>query len=377
MRQAFAVFRGLVLSSLRDKYTLFWDLVFPLVLLVILVSIFGNIGNTISEIVFDVGLVVEEDQAGGLLPVGAVVEGALREMASGGPSWLNLLKRGSLDEELSALAEGRRHAVVHVSGAEVTVHVQEGRMLSEIAGDTLGQVLESVNVEINRRLGLISSASVQTAYRNVEAAAGSPEQGGFDFAAYMVPGIILMVFLSSGLGPMVQHLGVDRELGRLRRLFAAPLGRGQYFAGILFYILALSLVQVCLIYGVGLLLFGVRLNLLAWDAVFFMVLALAALLALGFAISAAAKTANAAAALSNGLMYPMMFLGGLYFPVMQLPYPFKLIVLANPVTYLVNGLRHSLGVFTSPTPPWANVVAPLCFTALMLLVGLRKFKWDV
>ena len=41
-------------------------------------------------------------------------------------------------------------------------------------------------------------------------------------------------------------------------------------------------------------------------------------------------------------MYPLMFLGGLYFPVLHLAYPLKLLVVANPVTYLVNGLRDSL-----------------------------------
>ena len=73
-----------------------------------------------------------------------------------------------------------------------------------------------------------------------------------------------------------------------------------------------------------------------------MILALVTLLALGLVISAVARTANAASALANGLLYPMMFLGGLYFPVGQLPYPIKLVVVVNPVTYLVNGLRHSL-----------------------------------
>lgn len=374
MRQVSAVFRGFLLSSLRDKYTLFWDLVFPLILLVILVSIFGNLGETISEAVFDVGLVLHAHEGGGI-PIGSIVQGALEEMAGEDPTWLRLFTGSSLGEELDALGRGERHAVVEVQGQDVEVHVRSGRMMSEIAGDALAQVLEYLNLEVNRRLGLVSGPTVRTIYREVEGVSSAPES--FNFAAYMVPGIILMVFLNSGLGPMVQRLAIDRELGRLRRLFASPLGRGQYFAGVLLYILALSVVQVSLIHAAGWLLFGVKLHLLAWPPLFFMVLALVTLLALGLVISAVARTANAASALANGLLYPMMFLGGLYFPVGQLPYPIKLVVVVNPVTYLVNGLRHSLGVLTSPTPHWANVAVPLVFTGLALLIGLKRFDWDV
>lgn len=375
MRQIGAIFRGFLLSSVRDKYTLFWDLAFPIILLVILVSIFGNLGETLEEVVFDVGLVVEPAREFEMIPVGEIVQGALEEMEASTPAWLTLFREQSLAEALTALERGERHAIVHVQGSDVAVHMRPGRMMSEIAGDMLVQVLGAVNLEVNRRLGLISGPTVQLTHGEVEAASGG--EGSFSYAAYMVPGIILMVFLSSGLGPMVQRLAVDRELGRLRRLFASPLGRGQYFVGLLLYVFVLSVVQVCLIYAVGALFFGVKLPLLTWDALFFMVLAWVTLLSVGIAISALTKTANAAAAVANGLMYPMMFLGGLYFPVTQLSYPLKLAVLVNPVTYLVNGLRHSLGVLISPTSPWANVGVPLLFTAFALIVGLTQFKWDV
>ncbi|MGI6149305.1 MAG: ABC transporter permease [Limnochordia bacterium] len=375
MRQVRAVFRGLLLSSLRDKYTLFWDLVFPIILLVILVSIFGNLGETLSEVVFDVGLVTSAPSGRELVPIGAIVQEAFAEMAAAEPTWLNLYTESSLADELEALARGERHAVVHVQGTEAEVHIRSGRMMSEIAGDTLAQVLRSFNLGINERLGLLTAPTVRTVYRDVDAAAAV--QGSFSFAAYMVPGIILMVFLSSGLGPMVQRLGIDRELGRLRRLFASPLSPGQYFGGVLLYILALSLVQVGLIYGAGALFFGVKLKLLSLEAVFFMVLSLTTLLSVGLVISALAKTANSASALSNALLYPMMFLGGLYFPVMQVPYPLRFLVLVNPVTYLVNGLRHTTGVLVSPTPHWANIVVPAVFAVVCTAIGLAKFNWDV
>lgn len=373
MRQIGAVFYGFVASMLRDKGTIFWDLVFPIMLLVILISIFGNMGESVPEVVFDVGLVVDESASPGV-PVGSIVQNSFLEMAGEEASWLTLFVGTDLAGELDALERGERHVVLHISGSEVQVYIPSGRFMSEVAGDVLKQVLGSINMEINRQLGLVSGSSVQMVYSEVESV--GDEMQGFSYAAYMVPGIILMVFLNSGFGPMIQRLAIDRERGILRRLFASPLGKGQYFAGVLLYILVLSIVQVSLIYMVGSLFYGVRLNLFSGPSLLYMFLALVTLLSVGFAISALAKTVNSAVAIANGLFYPLMFLGGLYFPVMQVPYPIKLIVLVNPVTYLVNGFRHSLGVFVSPTPQWANLVVPMAFIVVTLAVGIGKFKWE-
>lgn len=371
MREVKAVFYALSISSLRDKATLFWSFVFPIILLVILVSVFGNLDQTLAQLVFDVGLVVDESPENS--SSGRLVKSVLSEMASADDAWLTLHQGGILPEELTALERGQRHAVVHVSGNAATVHIHSGRLMSEIAGDALEQVLGALNLEFNRQLGLVSGPAVRTVYRDVEI---SPGEVLFNYSAYIVPGIILMVFMNSGLGPMIQGLALDRERGILRRFFATPLTPMHYFAGLILYILARSVVQVMLIYWAGVLLFDVHINLLAWKPLLFLVFSLVTMISLGVVIAGMAKTANGAAAAVNGLMYPMMFLGGLYFPVLHLTYPLKLIVVANPVTYLVNGLRDSLGIYPSATSPWLNIAVPALYILASLVVGLRSFKWD-
>lgn len=337
----------------------------PCLLLFILVTIFGNLDDTLSQLVFDVGLVAEE---------GSLVESVLTKTAGSDELWLNLYHGSSLNEELDALETGQRHAVIHATGNEVEVHIRQGIFMSEVAGEALQQVFASLNLELNRHMGAVIVPAVQAVYREVEGTQTGGEQ--FSYSAYIVPGIILMVFLNSGLGPMIQRLALDRERGILRRFFATPLKPDQYFGGILLYILVYSVVQVMLISGAGALLFDVHLSLLSWKPLFFLVLSLVTMLSLGIVIAGIAKTANSAVAAANGLMYPLMFLGGLYFPVLHLAYPLKLLVVANPVTYLVNGLRDSLGVYPSTTAFWLNVLVPVCYILAALMIGLRSFKWD-
>jgi ABC-2 type transport system permease protein len=72
-----------------------------------------------------------------------------------------------------------------------------------------------------------------------------------------------------------------------------------------------------------------------------------------------------------------MFLGGLFFPVGELPLLLRAIVLVNPLTYLAEGLRTSLGVQGGTISSPLTIVVPLCWIALCVLVASRRLNWDV
>ena len=82
-------------------------------------------------------------------------------------------------------------------------------------------------------------------------------------------------------------------------------------------------------------------------------------------------------AIANILNMPMMFLGGLFFPIGGLPPVLKAIVLANPLTYLADGLRVSLGTGTGSVSTPLAVAVPLAWIALCFVVASRRLRWDV
>jgi len=100
-------------------------------------------------------------------------------------------------------------------------------------------------------------------------------------------------------------------------------------------------------------------------------------LAFGFLIASLARTANAGMATANILNMPMMFLSGMFFPIAGLPAFLLAIVYANPVSYLANALRASVGVESPLFSPALLVGVPLGWIALSVAVAIRKLKWDV
>jgi len=403
VKAVLAVFMQFFRGDLRNQYTLFWNLAFPLLLMSILVLIFGNMDNVQSSIVFNIGYIspgnsrsVESEEAS----VSRHLQEILEQMAEQEDSWLRLhvaSEQNALEDELDQLEMGNRHAVVVVpktldddvnqavrasllpnggssDAGRVMIYSRPGDPVSEAAGDVLAQVISGLNTELNREMGLARNFSpVALEHKQVES---HGETGtSFDFATYLMPGIILMVFLSSGLELVVERVSSYRERGILRRYFATPLSPSQYIFGLLFHIVLLSLVQVGLIYLVATFVFDVRVSLLQLSSVLYMIFSLATMLSLGFLITSVAKTANAASSLANGLIYPLMFLGGLYFPVLGLPFPISLLNQLNPVTYLVNGFRDVLGVFPSPTSTTMNVFIPALWMVASLALAFYRFSW--
>jgi ABC-2 type transport system permease protein len=74
---------------------------------------------------------------------------------------------------------------------------------------------------------------------------------------------------------------------------------------------------------------------------------------------------------------PMLFLGGLFFPLGNLPAALKAVTLVNPLTYLAHGLRVSLGVETAVISWPVTVGVPLAWIAICIFITSRKLAWDV
>lgn len=400
MKLTGALLRQFLLSESRNTYSIFWNLAFPLILMTILILIFSNMFGSDNPLDINVGLVNKRnEEAESQTSIAAAIEQALIETAVLG-DWLNIYRGESEKEQIELLSRGRRHAVVvipeeidsqvmqsismyylagrrhEVSTADVLVYAHPTNQISAISADIVQQIVAAVNLEINKQAGLIDDYE-PVLMQSVSIDPTDNGQQKFSFADYLVPGIILMSFLSIGFEFLLERLTLYREQGVLRRFFVTPMKPSQYSLALILHAIIISLLQVLVIYFFGKFVFDIDLPIFNVTPIFFIIYSLVTLLSVGVLIAGIAKTANAANTLSNILVYPLMFLGGLYFPVAQLPFPISLFVAVNPVTYLSNGLRDSLGVFPSPTAPFLNYIVPAVWIVFSLVIGLSLFRWDL
>lgn len=405
MSPLLAVFHQYKKNSLRDRFSLFWTFLFPLVLLTILILFFS--GASQEGVQFSVGL-VNKDLSSPTGPEGVHVSHLFNQMltqeAAQEESWLRLYSPDKqedlqefLDQELEALSQGRRQVVIVIpegfnqmvlqgvgqkmmgfpqtlQPALLEIYHRSHHQTSEMVASIFEGITGEFNREISLEVGFLSREDlIPFSTHEITGAVG----GSFSYRDYIVPGVILMSFIMTGLYFCFESLLSFRERGILRRYFVTPLSPWQYFGGLLLWVLFLSFIQMVLVYGGASLFFQVNLGILSFSAILYYLYALVVFVSFGFLVASLAKTADSGAALANILLYPMMFLGGLFFPVEHVPAFLQVFIYLNPATYLVNGIRDSLGVYPSFTSPGLNLLIPGVWLLFSILYSSKKFSWEV
>jgi ABC-2 type transport system permease protein len=159
-----------------------------------------------------------------------------------------------------------------------------------------------------------------------------------DYFDYVLPGLLAMGLMQFTMVGIAASVARFRETQVLRRLTATPVSPLAFIAGQVLARLAVSVVQVVLLLGTGLLLGGTIVGNLAW-VVLLAVLGNLVFLALGFAVAGRAPTVDAANNLAGLITLPLMFLSGMFFPIASLPGPVRVVAEWLPITPLVDGMR--------------------------------------
>ena len=162
---------------------------------------------------------------------------------------------------------------------------------------------------------------------------------GVDFSKFMFPGIIGMTVLMTSFISGVSVVW-DREFGFLKEVLVAPISRVAVAAG-----KTLGGATIALIQGILILLFAPIFGLTLSPGILpqllpVMFLVACALSAMGIFLASRIKSMEAHQAVMQLLMFPMVFLSGVFFPVNNLPPWMNILVKINPATYGVDPIRQ-------------------------------------
>jgi ABC-2 type transport system permease protein len=163
--------------------------------------------------------------------------------------------------------------------------------------------------------------------------------GGTAFTTFLFPGVLATSVLFTAAFAGIS-LVWDREFGFLREMMVAPISRasiiwGKCLGGAI-VATGQSLVLLALVGTVGIPYSPVLLI----ELVGCLFLGALLLTALGVLLSTRIKTIQAAMPVSQLLIMPMMFLSGSLFPISGLPDWLAVLTRLNPLTYVVQPMRH-------------------------------------
>ena len=165
-----------------------------------------------------------------------------------------------------------------------------------------------------------------------------PDLGGVDYGAFIIPGLMMLTLLGETTSNSSFGIYMPRFTGTIYELLSAPVGVAETLIGFVGAAATKSLILAGIILATALLFVDYSIAHPFW-AVLFIMLVAAAFSLFGFILGIWADNFEKLGIIPTLFLTPLTFLGGTFYSIDMLPEPWDTIALANPIVYLVSGLR--------------------------------------
>lgn len=193
---------------------------------------------------------------------------------------------------------------------------------------------------------------------------------GLSVLQYYVPTIAVLSVFGSCYGQLAVALAARRQNGILKRVRATPLPAWVYFVGLLAHCILVSVIDIALILGVGRL-FGVPFPSDWPQIVVTLVLGAACFCALGVAVASVISNSDAAPAVAQLVLFPLLFISGTYTPI-YVP-ALERVTAWLPVRPFNEALTSVL--VEHGGTDWRQLGVLAAWGAVGAIVAVRRFRW--
>jgi ABC-type multidrug transport system permease subunit len=288
-----------------------------------------------------------------------------------GPQAEAVAARLKTHPSLKVAVEDAERAALDLRMGRVTVIVAPGedgveyRLDPSRPDSALGQRLadEALQVEAGRRDPL------PTHRKEIS------EPGG-RYVDFLLPGIIGMNLMNSGLWGVGFSL-VDMRIKKLlKRMLATPLRRSDFVAAQMALRLVLICVEIPFVLLVGYWLLGVPIRG-AWSSILLAgAVGAVAFGGVGMLLASRATRIETVMGLMNMVSMPMLLCSGVFFSSERFPEIVQPVIRALPLTALIDALRAIVLEGSTLASQGGRLMVVALWGAASFVVGLRIFRWN-
>ena len=159
----------------------------------------------------------------------------------------------------------------------------------------------------------------------------------FDF---LLPGLIALSVMQMSVFSVAFVFVMYKEKGILKRLVATPMQPSVFVLSNVITRLIVTLIQTSIFIILGVAVFHAHVVGSYWLLFLIALFGSIMFLGLGFAISGLASTVEAVPAIANLVVFPMLFLGGTFFPIDSFPVWLQHIAKYLPLTFFSDAMRQ-------------------------------------
>ena len=190
----------------------------------------------------------------------------------------------------------------------------------------------------------------------------------FQVIGMAVYGVVMCCFTN-----LATTILFDRDMGRLKRIQGTPTPASAYVAARIVFSMLVGVSTALLCVGFGVLFFGVQVTLAT--VVPFVLIVLfggAALSAVALASASLIPNSQAGPAVLNGLVFPILFLSGVFFPMQNAPRWIQVVAGIFPVRHFSEA---ATGAFFGTGIAATDLLVIAVWGVLGAAVAARYFRW--
>jgi ABC-2 type transport system permease protein len=369
LRRIYVDFKVFSVGYLRNKFGLFFGLIFPVILILIFGAIFSGDGGTAN-------IYAQNQDEGTYLPGGLGDTGinfgdqfltALNESSTiriitvdSAENFTDFLAAHSASDGIFIPASFSKD---YISGQPVNITVY-GSPASSTSGIVSGTVNGYANYFNLQRYNGTMIIGVTPATVNTQQTT---------YIDFLIPGLVGFSILTNPMFSLV-NIAADYKKNKLfKQLSLTPLTKMEWLiAKVLFYI-ALSTAGFLLMVAVGVFAFGAHITLSPW-LIPFLILGPTLFASLGMLVGSVAKNPETAGVIGNIVTFPMMFLAGTFFPISMMPEYLQTIAHVLPLFYVTEGLNNVM-VYSNIPNALIDIAVLGIITLVIFTLAIKLFKW--
>lgn len=341
---------------LRDRQSIFFSLFFP----IIFMTVFGFVNNGEQDAI-KIGIV---NNSGSTVAV----------------NFSQLL----IDDPLFNVTQGEEEQLRDelVEGDQTMVLVLPETFDAQSEGSELRLLVDAAQVQ---QLGLIMPVlqqaliSIEREFRNIEPmftlAVEDVQARSQRYLDFLLPGLMAFTLMQLSIAGSGFNIVEFRRKGILKRLFVTPIQPRDFISSIVMARMAIVLIQLTVLIAFAVFMLDVR--ILGNFAAFYFVIMLGTFifLCLGFCLGSIAKTQQAVMAVGNIVIFPQIFLSGVFYPIESMPALIQPIAYVLPLSFVSTAMReiaNSGASLLSITPSLLGIAAWL---VVSFVLATRLFVW--
>lgn len=205
---------------------------------------------------------------------------------------------------------------------------------------------------------------------------GARAQGtipGSNYFDFLAPGLLMMIVMMSAMMGIPEGISQEKERGTFDGVLSSPIHPVSIIIGKSVSLTIGGFIQGIIVFLLAVLLFGVHVQgsiLLAFGLMF---LGVFSFIGLGILFTSLTEDQKTGTMIVNLLMFPMMFVSGIMFPVQQMPWFLQWLSAIMPVTYAADAMRKVMILNASVQDVLPQIAILVVFGIVTMAIAIPVF----